>query len=243
MTRLLSIFAASLGVALMAASLPGSVMGASVNASDCSKPYWDSRTVPPPSIRVGITGRHDDVSATRVRRIRTVPFKRYVKTVMRTEFPGWIAHRRAGGAAYIAAGAVAARQYAWFWTTQRPRYRVNGRCFDVYDNVRDQVYDPGKRQSLAAEARTDAAVESTWTWILRRKTAGGGSEFVLPFYLHDASKAAGACGGTPPGYKRGYRMFRSNALTCAKQGRGAMAILVRSYTPRKTRTAFVVIPQ
>ena len=238
--RSLPMFAALLIASLLASSLPGSVASASVNANDCSKPYWTSRTAPPPSIRVGITGRHDDVSATRVKRIRTVPFKRYVKTVMRTEFPGWLAFKRKGGAAYIAAGAVAAKQYAWYWTTQKPRYRANGRCFDVYDNVRDQVYDPGKRQSSAAESQTNAAVERTWTRIVRRRTAGGGSEFVLPFYLHDASKAAGTCGGTPPGYKRGYRMFRSNALTCAKQGKGANAILVRSYTPRATRKAFVV---
>jgi len=243
MTHLLSIFAALLAASLLAVSLPGSVMSASVNKDDCSKPYWNNRKVPPPSIRVGITGRHDDVSATRVKHIKTVPFKRYVKTVMRTEFPGWIARKRKGGAAYITAGAVAAKQYAWYWTTQKPRYRVNGKCFDVYDNVRDQVYDPGKQQSAAAEARTYTAVESTWTRIIRRKKAGGGSEFVLPFYLHDGSKAAGACGGTPPGYKRGYRMFRSNALTCAKQGKGANAILVRSYTPRATRKAFVVIPR
>lgn len=242
MTHLVSIFAALLAASLLAASLPGSAMSASVNRDDCSKPYWNSRKVPPPSIRVGITGRHDDVSATKVKRIKTVPFKRYVKTVMRTEFPGWIARKRKGGAAYIAAGAVAAKQYAWYWTTRKPRYRANGKCFDVYDNVRDQVYDRSKRQSSAAEARTTTAVERTWTRIIRRKKAGGGSEFVLPFYLHDGSKAAGACGGTPPGYKRGYRMFRSNALTCAKQGKGANEILVRSYTPRAARKAFVVIP-
>jgi hypothetical protein len=242
MTRLLPSFAALLVVAFLAASLPGPVISASVNKGDCSKPYWESRKVPPPSIRVGITGRHDDVSATRVKRIKTVPFKQYVKTVMRTEFPGWIAANRKGGAAYIAAGAIAAKQYAWYWTTRKPRYRVGGKCFDVYDNVRDQVYDPGKRQSTAADARTNQAVERTWKRVIRRRKVGGGSEFVLPFYLHDASKAAGACGGTPPGYKRGYRMFRSNALTCAKQGKGADRILIRSYTPRAKRQAFIVIP-
>lgn len=243
MTSPWSIFAALLTASLLLVSLPGQVLGASVNRSDCSKPYWNSRTAPPPSIRVGITGRHDDVSATKVKRIKTVAFERYVKTVMRVEFPGWIANKRKGGAAYIAAGALAAKQYAWYWTTQPPRYTFKGQCFDVYDNVRDQVYKPSKRQSTAAEARTNAAVESTWTRIIRRRTRGGGSEFVLPFYLHDRSRAAGACGGTPPGYKRGYRMFRSNALTCAKQGKGPNAILVRSYTPRATRKAYVVVPR
>ena len=242
MTRLLSTIAALLAASLLVASLPGPVSSASVNESDCSKPYWNSRKAPPPSIRVGITGRHDDVTATKVRRIKTVPFRRYVKTVMRTEFPGWIARKRKGGAAYIAAGAVAAKQYAWYWTTQRPRYEVNGKCFDVFDNVRDQVYDPGKQQSAVAEAKTSEAVAKTWTRIIRRKKVGGGSEFVLPFYLHNGSKAAGACGGTPPGYKRGYRMFRSHALTCAEQGKSANLILVRSYTPKATRKAFIVIP-
>jgi peptidoglycan hydrolase-like amidase len=243
MTRLLPILAVLLAASLLTLGLSGPVTSAGVNRSDCSRPYWNSRTVPPPSIRVGITGRHDDVSATQVRRIKTVPFKRYVKTVMRVEFPGWIASKRKGGAAYIAAGAVAAKQYAWYWTTQRPRYTFQGKCFDVYDNVRDQVYKPGTQRSTAAEARTNAAVERTWTRIIRRKKAGGGSEFVLPFYLHDRSKAAGTCGGTPPGYKRGYRMFRSNALTCAEQGKSANRILVRSYTPRATRKAFVVVPR
>ena len=242
MTRISSFFVALIVAALLAASLPGAVVGASVNKSDCSKPYWNSRTLPPPSIRVGITGRHDDASATKVKRIKTVPFKRYVKTVMRVEFPGWIANKRKGGAAYIAAGAVAAKQYAWYWATQKPRYRFGGTCFDVYDNVRDQVYDPSVKQSVKAEAQTSAAVESTWDRVIRRQKRGGGSEFVLPFYLHDGQKAAGACGGTPPGYKRGYRMFRSNALTCAKQGKSANRILVRSYTPRATRKAFIAIP-
>jgi hypothetical protein len=65
---------------------------------------------------------------------------------------------------------------------------------------------------------------------------------VLPFYLHNGSGAAGACGGTPPGYKRGYRMFRSHALTCAKQGKGENTILIKCYTPKPARKAFVVIP-
>ncbi len=243
MTRFVPFFIALLAASLLVASLPVPAAGASVNRNDCSKPYWNSRTTPPPSIRVGITGRHDDVSATRVKRIKTVPFKRYVKTVMRVEFPGWIAKKRKGGSAYIAAGAIAAKQYAWYWATRKPRYRFGGTCFDVYDNVRDQVYDPRVKQSAAAEARTSAAVDSTWKRIIRRRTRGGGSEFVLPFYLHDRSRAAGVCGGTPPGYKRGYRMFRGNALKCAKRGKGPNAILVRSYTPRATRQAFVVIPR
>ena len=241
MTRPMSIIAALLAASLLAASAPEPAASASVN-SDCSKPYWDSRKVPPPSIRVGITGRHGDVSATRVKRIRTVPFKKYVKTVMRVEFPGWIARKREGGDAYIAAGAIAAKQYAWHWTTRTPRYRVNGRCFDVYDNVRDQVYKPAKTQSSAAEAETKRAVERTWRRVIRRKKRSGGSEFVLPFYLHDGDRAGGACGGTPPGYKRGYRMFRTNALTCAQQGKGTNAILERTYTPKAARQAFVVVP-
>lgn len=243
MTRVFPVLVALLGVVLLATSLPGPVAGASVNKRDCSKPYWTSRKVPPPSIRVGITGRHDDVTATRVKRIRTVPFKKYVKTVMRVEFPGWLARKREGGNAYIAAGAVAAKQYAWYWTTRKPRYKVDGRCFDVYDNVRDQVYKPRKKQSAAAEALTNAAVERTWSRLIRRSKVGGGSEFVLPLYLHDRSRAGGACGGTPPGYKRGFRMFRSNALTCARRGKGANSILVRSYTPKAKRQAFIVSPR
>ena len=242
MTRLLSIIAALIAVSLLVASLPDPAAGASVNATDCSKPYWKSRKTPPPTIRVGITGRHDDVSATKVKRIKTVHFKKYVKTVMRVEFPGWIAHKRKGGAAYITAGAMAAKQYAWYWTTQKPRYKVNGKCFDVYDNVRDQVYKPAKEQSVKAEAATAKAVERTWKRIIRRKKVGGGSEFVLPFYLHNGSQAAGACGGSPPGYKRGYRMFRSNALTCAKNGKGGNEIIVKSYTPKPARKAFVTVP-
>ena len=242
MTRLLPIFVALLAASLLAGGLPHPADGASVNKSDCSRPYWKSRKAPPPSIRVGITGRHDDVSATKIKRIKTVPFKQYVKTVMRVEFPGWIARKRKGGLNYITAGAVAAKQYAWYWTTKKPRYRVNGECFDVYDNVRDQVYKPARTQSAAAEAKTSQAVERTWKRVIRRQQVGGGSEFVLPFYLHNGSRAAGACGGTPPGYKRGYRMFRSHALTCAKQGKGANTILIKSYTPKPARKAFVVIP-
>jgi hypothetical protein len=242
MTRLLSLFAALLVALLLVADLPQPAAGASVNKTNCAKPYWNSRKVPPPSIRVGITGRHDDVGATRVKRIKTVPFRKYVKTVMRVEFPGWIARQRKGGAKYIAAGAVAAKQYAWYWTTQKPRYRLNGRCFDVYDNVRDQVYKPARKQSSRAEAITGAAVDRTWKRVIRRKKVGGGSEFVLPFYLHDRSRASEPCGGTPAGYKRGYRMFRSNALACARKGKGANTILVKSYTPRPARKAFVVVP-
>lgn len=243
MTRALAILAALIVASLLAVGLPQPTVAASVNKSDCSKPYWKSRKTPPPSIRVGITGRHNDVSATAVKRVKTVPFKKYVKTVMRVEFPGWLARNRKGGASYVAAGAMAAKQYAWYWATQKPRYRFRGTCFDVYDNVRDQVYKPAKKQSATAEAVTSAAVDKTWKRVIRRKRVGGGSDFVLPFYLHDGSRASGPCGGTPPGYKRGYRMFRSNALTCARNGKGANAIIIKSYTPKPARQAFVIVPK
>ena len=148
-----------------------------------------------------------------------MPFKKYVKTVMRVEFPGWIARKRRGGTAYITAGAVAAKQYAWYWTTKKPRYKVNGKCFDVYDNVRDQVYKPAKTQSTAAEAITSAAVEKTWKRVIRRKKVGGGLAEVaagicvfLSYHLSPADIDRGA------GHPAKVGIFGQRGLSVKKEG-------------------------
>ena len=57
--------------------------------------------------------------------------------------------------------------------------------------------------------------------------------------------AEGAWGRWRPGERSApaTHLFRGNALTCAKQGKDANTILVRSYTPKATRKAFVVAPR
>ncbi|WP_170026410.1 SpoIID/LytB domain-containing protein [Actinomadura oligospora] len=100
-----------------------------------------TNTKEPSTILVYRTGKH---------KVERVNFKYYVKNVLPKEWmPSWKAES-------LKAGAMAVKSYAWWWALHSTR-KINGQCFDVYDNTNSQVYVPG-----SATARTNSAVDATW---------------------------------------------------------------------------------
>lgn len=78
----------------------------------------------------------------------TVPFDEYVKWVVPYEFG------RSGPDAYIQAGAVAVRSFAWYYL----EHPTSSDCH-IYDDGRHQHFKPGNSQR---SARTDALVDGSW---------------------------------------------------------------------------------
>ncbi len=147
---------------------------------------WSSRLVPPTSIRV---------YRTKLKRTVTVPFRTYVETVMAAEWGP--THPMAA----LRIGAVAAKQYAWYHAmTWRGGRDPQGRCYDVVDSSRDQVYDPSETIS----ARHREAVASTWDVSLRK-----GSRFFMTGYR----AGTGSCLAN----RDGWRLYQRDASDCVRR--------------------------
>jgi hypothetical protein len=142
--------------------------------------------VPPTSIRVYRTSQKRTVK---------VPFRTYVETVMAAEWG------RTHPLAALRVGAVAVKQFAWYYTMNwRGGRDPQGRCYDVVDTARDQVYDPSKEVS----ARHREAVSSTWDVSLRK-----GSRFFLTGYR----AGTGSCLANRDGWK----LYQRDASDCVKR--------------------------
>lgn len=99
------------------------------------------------------------VYRTGLNRVDKVNFKSYVKNVLPNEWPsGWTT-------ASLRAGAMAAKNFGWYWALHSTRKTSSGQCFDVYDSTSSQVYKPG-----SAVPSTSNAVDATWK---TRMTRGG----------------------------------------------------------------------
>ncbi len=92
-------------------------------------------------------------------RVDRVAFKTYVKDVLPNEwYASWPKES-------LKAGAIAVKNYGWYWALHSTRKTAGGKCFDVYDSTGSQVYRPG-----SAKSATSAAVNATWG---TRLTKGG----------------------------------------------------------------------
>ncbi|MEK6721257.1 MAG: cell wall-binding repeat-containing protein [Chloroflexota bacterium] len=131
-----------------AAAQPGAVPIASA-AVTCAK--WTTTYAAPPTIRVY---RHATDT------VDIVPFRTYVENVLSWEWPSTYP------AAALQAGAIAVKQYGWYYTiVNRSAYvTAAGACYDVRDDTNDQLYDP----SRVPTANHLAAVEDTWPITLRK---------------------------------------------------------------------------
>jgi serine protease inhibitor ecotin len=111
---------------------------------------WTSASTPPATIRV---------LRTATGAVETVDFKTYVKVVMAAEWPDtW--PREA-----LRAGAIAIKQYAWYFAMHYRGGTSGGNCYDVVDSSNDQVYSPETRTPTAPLI---AAVEDTWsTYVIK----------------------------------------------------------------------------
>ena len=165
----------------------------------CSK--WSSLTKPPPSIRV---------LRRKSGRVETVDFKKYVVTVMGREWPSYLPQ------SVVEAGAVAVKQYAWYHTLYTVRATANGRCYDVRDGTRDQIYKPA-----LARVTSDHydAVAATWGFSIRKN-----DRFIMTGYRRGDNVG---CGRDATGFK----LFARSATNCARKGYGWREILRIYYGP------------
>lgn len=139
---------------------------------------------PPEFISIGMTGSsacvYDTAFLERVPVVR-VRFVDYVRDVLPNE---WIA---VWPAASLEAGAVAAKQFAWYNAFVRQKWRRYGYPFDLLDSTCDQVYKPG-----TAHPATDAAIATTWPLVLTRN----GTIFETGYRAYDRQcPATGNCMG------------------------------------------------
>jgi hypothetical protein len=195
-----------IGVRLLTtAALMGAVlwMGAAhpeqVAAASCTS--WSSSTTPPPTVRVLRT-------ATGI--VETVDLKAYVKVVMAAEF------NKTWPLETLRAGAVAVKEYAWYYTMHYRGGTGTGGCYDVKDNSIDQIYAPESRTPSASQIQ---AVESTWTESILK----GGAIFLTGY----RSGSWVACGSD----RDGSHLWQLSADRCGLDGRSAEYILHLYYDP------------
>ena len=111
---------------------------------------WDSRTEPPPTIKVyRVTEGF----------VEKVDFKHYVMNVVSRE---WNVKQRE----LRKAGALAVKQYAWYHVLHYRGGTYEGQCFDVRDTTADQLF--ANKPAEQIPARVKRAVNATWTWRLYR---------------------------------------------------------------------------
>ncbi len=162
---------------------------------------WSSATTPPPTICVLRTG-----SGT----VATVDFETYVKVVTAAEIPhGWPTE-------VLRAGAVAVKQYAWYYTMHWRGGSGTGGCYDVVDNSNDQVYSPETTTLYLSQIQ---AVESTWPESITRN-----GTFVFTGYRPGTSNV---CGSDVDGA----RLYQKSARGCALAGMTGEQILQLYYGP------------
>ena len=189
------------GLVLAAAAIPAIATPVRA-ASTCTG--WTSTVLPPPSIRVFRT------AGPAAGKVQTVNFRTYVETTIAREWPGyWPAET-------LKAGAVAVKQYGWYWTMHyRGKTDKAGNCYDVVDYWADQVYQPEKYTPIASQR---SAVAATWSITLRKTT------FFATGYW--AGESVG-CGTNADGI----RMYQWSAYDCGRKGY-AMEWILRRYYPK-----------
>ena len=106
--------------------------------------------------------------------VEVVPFKDYIKHVLPNE---WVSSWASDS---LRAGAMAVKEYAWFWVAQGGKEPSLGA--DVKDNTDDQVYDPN-----VSYASTDAAVDATWQYGMTRNGALFQASYCAGSYQADPS--------------------------------------------------------
>lgn len=186
--------------------IPLAAMQPAAVAAGGSCTGWQSTTVPPETVRV---------YRTQTGVVEVVPFQTYVVTVMGKEWPGYLPMP------VIEAGAVAVKQYAWFYAMEgrhRSSY-VNGlgECFDVRDSTTDQLYKPEKARVVSKH--WDAMFE-TWEFSLRKDH----KQFLTGYRRGDK----GPCASDATGWK----LYAQTAISCAEDlGYNWDQILRAYYSP------------
>jgi hypothetical protein len=196
-------------VGLLAISVLVPLYGAAPLSVDASSSCtgWNSTTTPPPSIRVGRADGSVDV----------VKFRSYVGNVMAMEWPYWLPKPA------LQAGAVAVKQYGWYWTLaghHRSGFvNSNGKCYDVVDTTRDQLYKPEK---VTVRRVIWSAIDKTWNLTLRKN-----GKFFMTGYRYGSDVRCGADAD-------GWRLYERSVVDCAHRGRTLTEILNKYLDPGLT---------
>jgi hypothetical protein len=165
---------------------------------------WTSQTNPPRTIRV---------LRTRTGAVETVDFRRYVARVMASgEWPSRLKM------ATLEAGAVATKQYAWYYTMRgnhRSWYVRGGRCYDVRDDTNDQLY----KHYASPTSRQWKAVDKTWGLTLRKN----GNFFLTGYRAGIISRCAADANG--------WKLYARSMQACAHQGWSYLRILRKYLNP------------
>jgi hypothetical protein len=168
------------------------VEGPTTVAAGRSCTGWTSRLVPPKTIRVLRTGSG---------RVVKVSFRKYVAEVMASgEWPGRL-HRTT-----LEAGAVATKQYAWYYALKghhRSGFTRNGHCYDVRDDTMDQLYRPERARPTKRQVQ---AVAATWRLTLRKN-----GRFFLTGYRAGTSRRCAADAN-------GWKLYARSVQACARKG-------------------------
>jgi hypothetical protein len=178
-----------------------------VQAGSCTG--WRSRTVPPRTIRVLRTSTGT---------VQRVDFRRYVGEVMASgEWPTWMPRSA------LAVGAVAVKQYAWYYALKghhRDWYRTrSGACYDVRDDVADQLFRPGRSGPTRKQLQ---AIESTWQLTLRKR----GRFFLTGYRAGNRVRCARDADG--------WHLFQASVQDCARRGWSRHRIQLAYYSPAVT---------
>jgi hypothetical protein len=164
--------------------------GAAATGSSCTG--WTSQVDPPRTIRV---------LRTRTGKVQKVDFRRYVAEVMASgEWPDYL-HQTT-----LEAGAVATKQYAWYYALKghhRHYYRSGGRCYDVRDDTQDQLFRPEGAKPTAKQRR---AIDATWGLSLRKE----GRFFLTGYRAGVTSECAADANG--------WKLYALSVEACAREG-------------------------
>jgi len=165
---------------------------------------WTSTIVPPQTIRVLRTS--GAASGT----VQIVPFRQYVYNVMGFEWSP-------GPTDAVRAGAIAVKQYAWYWTVVwRGKRAADGSCYDVIDTTQDQLYRP--ESARTAQSLIDA-VDATWTISLRK-----GGRLFSTGYRTGSSVDCGADAD-------GWILYQASLYRCVRAGMTLDQVLHRYLDP------------
>jgi hypothetical protein len=198
-----------LALAVAGALLPISADGGSppVRAASNSCTGWEDRYNPPPTIRVG---RADGS-------VETVDFRKYVGVVMAKEWPSWMPVEA------MKAGAVAVKQYGWWWTLagkHRSGYvNASGKCYDVKDSTADQLYKPEK---VSVTDKIWRVVDETLMLSVRKS----GKFFMTGYRAGKSSTCASDVDG--------WKLYAKSVVDCAERGWSRERIQLKYYAPDVT---------
>lgn len=166
---------------------------------------WASEYQPPSTIRVLRT--IGPAAGT----VQPVPFRAYVETVLAGEYGSSTLPEA------LRAGAVAAKQYAWYHAMHwRGGRAPGGNCYDVVDTPLDQLYRPERYHPTDRQV---SAVAATWRMSLRKY-----GQFFMTGYRGGSNVSCGANAD-------GWRLYQHSAYRCARDGLLAVAILRQFYDP------------